>query len=581
MASASRIALPLSRSLLPHVSKRFWKTSSKLILLDGSLVRTPCRSLHTSPLPRFSGIPHEHSTPEFKRKKADGIPVSAAARALAVNLDPDFYGSFAEIGAGQEVSRTFLRVGGAKGTVARSVSAYDMQMSDMMYGSTKRYVTKERMYQMCRQEYIELEEACRKMKGDTRFFSFASTVAAKAYMSNRECEAYMGCYYQKEKGQEPSLVWLHVRMNDDEAQSQADALGTLGCNLVYLCKTKQQPVTVIRHLLDDIEPGRLNINWVNFEGPGWKSVDDRLVAFWLVQYGLAEAVVFEPTDSGHVATVPNLAFYKRPMCVQRGRFLFVTKTNEAIFDAALAKLKDAARDTPREPMPLVELTLTPLGDSAEALSTDIPYDVKKDYLSRFDILSAMRLPMMISGLQPMHEISAYMQRYTNQKIIFAVGGGAYSIEYGMFHAPVSCPGGRLEAFGRLFASGVQIYVFPNIENDGTLRSDLISKIEDPGKRTLLEHLRVSEMIVPIEEKYIPPAVLNAETNSPWRGKVQDVLIKISQFDPMWKELVPEKLVEMVMKRGVSEMVRAEEQGVDIGVQILPLERFAQQFHGKR
>mmetsp|Transcript_70931 Transcript_70931/g.122954 ORF Transcript_70931/g.122954 Transcript_70931/m.122954 type:complete len:579 (-) Transcript_70931:199-1935(-) len=558
-------------------------------------IRAPARlgrrvnpTLHRSLLPRLaSSIPHDRSTPEFKRKKADGIPTTTAARALAVNLDDDFYGSFAEIGAGQEVSRTFLRVGGAKGTVARSVSAYDMQMSDKMYGAASRYVTKERMLQMCHQEYHELEEACRKMKGDdTRFFSFASTVAAKAYMSNRECEAYMGCYYQKEKGQEPSLIWLHVRMNDPDAQLQADALGTLGCNLVYLCKQKHMPaLTLIRHLLDDIEPGRLNINWVSFQGPGWKSVDDRLVALWLVQYGIAEAVVFQPKNEGHVATVPNLLFYKRPICAQRGRFLFVTKTNEAIFDAALAKLKEATQDAPRPPMPIMELTLTPLGNSPEALSTDIPFDVRRDFLSRFDVLAAMGFPIMVSGLRPMHEISAYMQRYTNQKIIIAVGGGAYSIEYGMFHGLVDCPGGRLEAFGRLFAQGVQVYVFPNILHDGTLRCDLISKIEDPGRRALLEYFRVSEKIVPIEEKYITPCVLNAETNTPWRGKVQDVLYKISQFDHTWKELIPAKLVDMVMKRGVSEIVRAQEHGVDIGgtgrgdelTNVLPLEKFSNDF----
>lgn len=566
--------------------------------------RTPARlsrrfhpTLYRSFLQRFaSGIPHERSTPEFKRKRADGIPTTSAARALSVNLDNDFYGSFAEIGAGQEVSRMFLRVGGAKGTVARSVSAYDMQMSDKMYGSASRYVTKERMLQMCHQEYRELEEACRKNKGeDTRFFSFASTVAAKAYMSNRECEAYMGCYYQKEKGQEPSLVWLHVRMNDPDAQLQADALGTLGCNLVYLCKQKGLPaLTVIRHLLDDIEPGRLNVNWASFQGPGWQTVDDRLVALWLVQYGIAEAVVFQPKDGGYVPTVPNLMFYKRPICAQRGRFLFVTKTNEAIFDAALAKLKEATPDAPRPALTLMELTLTPLGSSPEALSTDIPFDVRRDFMSRFDVLAATGFPIMISGLRPMHEVSAYMQRYSNQKIVIAVGGGGWSIEYAMFHRRVGegCPGGFLEAFGRLFAKGVQLYVFPNILADGTLRCDLISKIEDPERRALLEYLRVSEKIVPIEEKYITPCVLNAETNTPWRGKVQDVLYKISQFDHTWKELVPEKLVDMVMKRSISEIVRAQEHGVTIGgtgegdalTNVLPLEKFANEFwrsQGKR
>merc|ERR1719310_1391584 len=157
------------------------------------------------------------------------------------------------------------------------------------------------MKQMLSQEYKDLNETLRKEKGDEcRFFSFASTIAAKAFNSDRECEGWMGVLYQKEPQQEPSTVWIHVRMNDGTAQSQADALGILGANLVYLVSSKTRSAkNIITHLLDDTPKGSLTLNWVDFSGPGWTDVKNKLVGFWLVHYGLAEAVIFEPeADSG-------------------------------------------------------------------------------------------------------------------------------------------------------------------------------------------------------------------------------------------------------------------------------------------
>lgn len=521
-------------------------------------------------------------------KEVDRVAPSPVDRALAVNLDPMFYGSFAEIGAGQEVSRWFLRAGAAAGTVARTVSAYDMQMSDRMYGTCQRYVTKERMFQMLRQEYGELEETLREMKGpECRFFSFASTIAAKAFNSDRECEGWLGVMYQKGVGQEPSVIWLHARMSQPTAQLQADALGVLGTNLVYLAwDSTRSEKTILKHLLDDVGDG-ITINWLSFSGPGWEHVDDRLIALWLVMYGVSEAVVFQPI-SGKTqlceAVVPNQCFYKRPLLVQRGRFRFVSKVNEAIFEASKNKLADDTKDSQgKEVLPIIELMLTPIGRSDAALSIEIPPSVERDLISRFNVLSSMRVPILISGHGAMHNLSEYLMRYTNQKVVVAVGGGSYSIERAIFRDSEceGLTGGLLEAFGKIFARDIQMYVFPNIDpQTGEIVSGVEPKSPDIAKNTLLAHLRSTSRIVPIEEKYIPEAVLDTNTNHRYRTEVQEVLSMLCKADERWMDMVPSLVVDTVKKKGIAEVLGTLECAVsgDGGASpVSPLERFSEEY----
>eukprot|EP00434_Breviolum_minutum_P022821 symbB.v1.2.020136.t1/scaffold1677.1/size106310/3 len=279
-------------------------------------------------------------------------------KALQVNLDPNIYGSFAEIGAGQEVSRTFLTAGAAAGTVARSLSAYDMQISDVTYGKAKRYVTQERLQQMLKTEYDTLEASIREEKGtETRFFSFATTLAAKAYMSDRECEGWVGMMFQHKAGEQPSTVQLHIRMCDETAQLQGEAIGRLGTNLIYLCNFAKDPVVITSFLLDAIEEGRLEVDFVQFDGPGFpkETVDYRLLAMKMVEFKVAPSVllVYDATIQSYVHAVPNNAFYKRPVVVQRSRFKPVTFAHQEVIEAAAKKLKGELSSDSREVLKVV------------------------------------------------------------------------------------------------------------------------------------------------------------------------------------------------------------------------------------
>lgn len=271
---------------------------------------------------------------------------SPGEKALSVNLDPKFYGSFAEIGAGQEVSRTFLKAGAAAGTVARSISAYDMKMSDVSYGKAKRYVTNERLQQMLTGEYEQLEQYLRESRGDdTRFFAFASTLAAKAFQSDRECEGWVGLTYQAEVGAPRSTVSLHVRMSDPTAQLQGEAIGVLGTNLIYSCHRVSDPYIITSMLLDGlelnqgVEKGRLEIDFIEFSGPAFPDVEYRRLALRMVQLRLANAVLLEPgKDGSYRQAVPNEVFYKRPVIVERSRFTPVTNMHRELMEASARKL---------------------------------------------------------------------------------------------------------------------------------------------------------------------------------------------------------------------------------------------------
>lgn len=279
------------------------------------------------------------------------IGSSIAEKALQVNLDESIYGSFAEIGAGQEVSRTFLRAGAAAGTVAMSVSAYDMQMSDAQYGSAKRYVTEERVIQMMKGEYDKLERYVREGKAawggkgkDVRFFSFASTLAAKAYMSDRECEGWVGVRYQHEPGAKPSTVTIHVRMSDPTAQLQGQAIGVLGTNLIYLISKTNDPYLIGTFLQDGLEDSRLEVDFIDAQGPGFPpgSFDPRLLALRLVQWKQAPSILLEPDPKSgeYKMVVPNDALYKTPVVVQRSRFLPTTCSHQEVMEAAERQVLD-------------------------------------------------------------------------------------------------------------------------------------------------------------------------------------------------------------------------------------------------
>ncbi|HEX2100050.1 MAG TPA: TonB-dependent receptor, partial [Candidatus Synoicihabitans sp.] len=257
-------------------------------------------------------------------------------KALTVNLDEQKYGTFAEIGAGQEVARMFFQAGGASGTIAKSMSAYDMTFSDSIYGKAPRYVSRERLVTMLDHEFTLLRERLADQRGErTAFFVFADTVAAKSYKGNNECHGWMGIRFQPEPQAEPSDIIIHVRMWDRDHVLQQQALGIVGVNLIYgAFFYRDDPAKLIASLVDNVGSERIEVDMLKFSGPLFATIDNRLMSLNLVQFGLTNAVMFGP--EGEVQQ-PSEVLRRKAILVERGSFRPVTHVNVDMLNCATAQ----------------------------------------------------------------------------------------------------------------------------------------------------------------------------------------------------------------------------------------------------
>ena len=262
----------------------------------------------------------------------DNVASNTRQKALALNLDATTYGTFAEIGAGQEVARWFFSVGGAAGTVAKTISAYDMAVSSGLYGPTQRYVSRQRLEAMLEQEFAQLLERLGSGRGDSkRFFAFADTVATSSYGKSENGRGWLGIRYQAQPRQEPSEIIVHAHLSDSTAARQQEALGILGVNLVYGAFHRRNPVADLAALMDGLSREQVEIDMIKVSGPAFAGVDNRLMSLQLVESGLTDAAMF--TAGGEVVQ-PSEILYKRPILVERGSFRPATKLTLDLLDRA-------------------------------------------------------------------------------------------------------------------------------------------------------------------------------------------------------------------------------------------------------
>ena len=268
----------------------------------------------------------------------DRPALSTHQKALKINLDPERYGTFAEIGAGQEVARWFFKVGAAAATISKSMSAYDMAVSDAIYGRCKRYVSRQRLQSMLDHEHGLNLERLRSSRGDsTAFFVFADTVSARNFQGTNECHGWMGVKYQAHPRDDDSQITMHVRMLDDENGLQQEALGIAGVNLLYAAFfLHYKPELMLESLLDNLSTKRIEIDMIEFSGIEFRHVDNRVMSLKLVQLGLSGAAMFGPT--GEVLQ-PSEVLHKRPILVERGSFRPVTKVNIDMINCARARFE--------------------------------------------------------------------------------------------------------------------------------------------------------------------------------------------------------------------------------------------------
>ena len=467
-------------------------------------------------------------------------PRTPREKALALNIDSRRYGTFAEIGAGQEVVRWFFQAGGASGTIAKSISAYDMTVSDAIYGATPRYVCRERLQAMLDYEQALNQDRLTSRRGDnTAFFTFADTVSARGYRGNTECHGWLGMKFQSHPRDDNSQLIIHVHMLDQENALQQEALGIVGVNLVYGCAMlHHKPEELIESLLDGLSTARIEIDMIEFSGIEFRHVDNRIMSLRLVQLGLTGAAMF--SADGKVLQ-PSEALRHRPVLLERGRFRPMTVVNADMLECAsraferdLALLTQPESTPPgstrRSTLQVLEITMNNL------LEVNGEVDLR-DFISRVDSVAATGHAVMVSAYFEYYRLAAYLGRYTDQPIGLAMGCSSLRELFNETHYS-NLEGGILESFGRLFRDAVKLYVYPmRVPQTGELLTVANLPVE-PTLQHLYAYLVTRGCIVPLHD-YQSDILL---IFSP------DVLAMIAAGNDDWVEKVPPGVAEVIRAR---------------------------------
>jgi hypothetical protein len=447
-------------------------------------------------------------------------------KAVQINLDRRFYGTFAEIGAGQEVARWFFRVGGASGTLAKTISAYDMAFSDAIYGKGERYVSKARLQNMLDYEFNLLIERLGEKRGtQTSFFVFSDTVSARNFLGTNECHGWMGVKFQLQPQAEASEIIIHVNMLDKENLQQQEALGIIGVNLVYgAFYLHSEPDKLIASLLDGLSTLRIEVDMIKFSGPYFSNVDNRLMALQLVEKGLSNAALIG--SNGDVLQ-PSEVLHKKPILIERGSFRPVTYVNLDMLDGARQQfLSDANVKQEEEIVELMEITMSNLLTTG---SID-----HRDFLARADTINAVGKMVLISNYAEYYKLAAYLQRYTKSRIGIVLGipnlKELFDEKYYLL-----LEGGILESFGRLFKNDLKLYVYPFLDN-GYPELTTVHNMDVPEHVThLFKHLMQSGYIEQIDK--VHTEYLGIFSRS--------ILAKIRTHDRSWEKMVPPEVAERI------------------------------------
>ncbi len=451
--------------------------------------------------------------------------LSTHEKALKMNMDSGVHGTLAEIGAGQEVARWFFRVGGASGTVAKTMSAYDMAVSDAIYGPSDRYVSRKRLEAMLDHEFPLLIRRLDEKRGaDTKFFAFANTVTARSYTRHEDGHGWVGIRFQPGPRDDPSDIIIHVRMFDTDNAHEQEALGIIGVNLIYAANyLRDDPVALVGSLLDDLGPERMEVDTIKFEGPQFSDVDNRLMTLELVRQGLTEAAMF--TAEGE-AVQPGEVLYGKPVLIVRGNFRPVTNTIVDMIASAREQFADEITDGGEQPVVVTEMTL-------KNLSGESGID-PEDFLARAMILESLGFNVLISSLTHYHSVAVYLSHYTrnNVGVVLGVPALLHVFEEKYYE---DLEGGILEAFGRLFKAGVELLVYPYKDHDTGELTSLENVRVAENLKNLFRHLVDNRLLIPIED--FEETRLNIFP--------RDVLRLIQSGDDRWEQLVPPEVAKMI------------------------------------
>ena len=462
-------------------------------------------------------------------KDFDPIP-SVKSKALRINLNENIYGSFAEIGAGQETVRQFFRAGGASGTIAKAMSAYDKDFSDAVYGieDDKRYVTEKRLRKMLQHEINLIEQRIKRENHPNKlFFSYANTVTTIDFAKKFKGHGWVGLKYQLEPEGDYNEIILHVRFKENDARLQQETLGILGTNLIYGAFYKfNVPKKLLRYLYDHLDKDQIEIDTINFSGPAFENVDNRLMSLELVKNGMTDAVMFDPSGKN---VLPAAVLYKKNILALRGSFRPVTKVNEDMFTKSYDMFLNENKVDPKKTIVVYEITLSNLRAEGEI--------DEQDFLDRAKLLCSLGHSVLISNFQEYYKLIEYFSQYTKSRVGLAMGiNNLVDIFDEKYYRHLS--GGILEAFGKLFYKDLKVYAYPMKNDDGSLITSDTLKVH-PRMKELYKFFKYNGKVIDI--KNFDNSILHIFSRK--------VLKMIAEGEEGWEEMLPE---------GISNLIKTKE-----------------------
>ncbi|AZI22372.1 TonB-dependent receptor [Chryseobacterium taklimakanense] len=464
-------------------------------------------------------------------------------KALAINLDHNIYGTFAEIGAGQETVRHFFRAGGASNTIAKAMSAYDKDYSNSIYGKEEknRFVTQNRLKKMLKHEIKLIDERLDNTETpNRRFFSYANTVTTINYHKTFKGHGWVGIMFQHAPNGEYSEILIHVRFRENEASLQQETLGSLGVNLIYgAFNLYDNPRELIKSLYDDISVDKIEIDTIHFEGPAFPYVDNRLMSLQLVKKGMTDAVIFNSEGKN---MLPADILYKKDVFAVRGSFRPVTLVNTDMFEQGLKMFLKDTEGKPEDTVIIFEITTFNLRATGKI--------DERDFLDRVDVLAKLGYTVMISNFAEYYRLAEYFTTYNIRYFGVAMGVNNLQMVFDEeYYEHLS--GGILEAFGKFFRKDMRVYLYP---------------YKDPETHELLtsKNLKVNDNVKELYKYFIANRrIVDIVDYNPDFSEIysREVLAKIAKHETGWENQLPEGVAEMIKERGLfgyKETIQIEE-----------------------
>jgi hypothetical protein len=452
------------------------------------------------------------------------------SKALRINLNTDIYGTFAEIGAGQETARNFFRSGAASGTIAKAMSAYDKDFSDAIYGmeEDKRYVTQPRLQRMLGHEIDLMEDRLSRQKHpDKLFFSYANTVTTIDFAKKFKGHGWVGIRFQLDPLEEYNEIILHLRFKETDARLQQETLGVLGVNLIYgAFYLNDNPKDLVKSFYDNLSSDQLEIDMINFSGPRFMYVDNRLMSLQLLKYGMTNAVMFGPDGNN---LLPAQVLYKKNILALRGSFRPVTKVNMDMYEKSKKLFLAENKVEESRTQVIFEITLSNLASEGEIN--------ERDFLDRAELLCSLGQNVMITSFQQYFKLVEYFSEFTKERMGLTMGSqNLIQIFDEKYYRNLS--GGILEAFGKLFYRDLKVYMYPYQDNASGKYINSESLKVHPRMKELYKFFKNNGKLVDIDN--FDKSILDIFSRT--------VLKMILNGEDGWEEMLPEGIADIIKQK---------------------------------